>query len=113
MCDMDSFERWFDRRTLRLFDEPGRPVMVDLGRVDPSCCRPYSFAPGGVSLRVRAFGARIEPAMSAHQIAWLQLSTGLWRGICRMRIASANQLPAATITLWVPPEAITVQEDRS
>ncbi len=65
MYDMDSFEGWFDRRTLRLFDEPGRQVMVDMGRVDPSCGRPYAFAPGGVSLRVRAFGARIEPTMMA------------------------------------------------
>lgn len=113
MYDTESFEGWFDRRTLRLFDEPGRQVMVDMGRVDPSCGRPYAFAPGGVSLRVRAFGARIEPTMPAYQIAWLQLSTGLWRGICRMHIASANQLSAATISLWVPPEAITVQEGKT
>lgn len=97
---------------MRVFD-PARPVLVDMGAVDPSCGRPYSAAEGGVSLRVRAFGARIEPMMPARQVAWLQLSNGLWRGICEMRIESANQVSAATIILWVPPDAITVEQETS
>ena len=66
------FEMWPDRRTVRLFDPP-RPVVIDMAIVDPACGRPYGFAPHGVSLRVRAFGARIEPHMPAQQLAWLQL----------------------------------------
>lgn len=93
-----------------MFDPP-RPVMVDMGTLDPSCGRPYAATEGGVSLRIRAFGARIEPMMPAGQVAWLQLSNGLWRGICEMRIESANHVSAATITLWVPPEAIHIQEE--
>ncbi len=68
------FEGWPDGRTLRVFDPP-RPVVVDMVRFDPTSGRPYSAAPEGVSLRVRASGARIEAAMPARQLAWLQLSS--------------------------------------
>ncbi len=105
------FETWPDHRTLRVFD-PARPVVVDMVRADPSCGRPYSAAPGGVSLRVRASGAKIEPTMPALQLAWLQLSNGLWRGICELEVRSANHASSMTITLWVPPEAIQVQENQ-
>lgn len=74
------WESWPDQRTLQLFTPP-RPVVVDMVRLDPNCGRPYSAAPEGVSLRVRASGARIEPTMPARQLAWLQLSNGLWRAI--------------------------------
>lgn len=84
------FEGWPDGRTLRVFDPP-RPVVVDMVRFDPTSGRPYSAAPEGVSLRVRASGARIEAAMPARQLAWLQLSNGLWRGICEMQLRSANR----------------------
>lgn len=63
------------------------------------------------ALRVRAFGARVEPLLPAHQIVWLRLANGLWRGICRMRVDSANHLSTATNMLGVPPEAITVHEE--
>lgn len=102
------FDNWPDRRTLRVF-EPARPVLLDMATADPSCGFSSMSAGGGVSLRIRAFGARIEPTMPALQLAWLQLSNGLWRGICEMRIESANHVSSATITIWVPPEAIHLQ----
>lgn len=73
-----------DTRTLRVFDPP-KPVVVDIAIAAPSCGRSYA-AGGGVSLRVRAFGARIEPTMPALLLAWLQTSNGLWRGICQMPV---------------------------
>lgn len=103
------WESWPDQRTLRLFTPP-RPVVVDMVRLDPNCGRPYSAAPEGVSLRVRASGARIEPTMPARQLAWLQLSNGLWRAICELTVSSANRVSSMTLTLWVPPEAIRLQE---
>lgn len=103
------FEAWPDGRTLRVFDPP-RPVVLDMVRFDPTSGCPYSAAPEGVSLRVRASGARIESVMPARQLAWLQLCNGLWRGICEMELRSANRTSSMTITLWVPPEAIQVQE---
>lgn len=56
------FEAWPDERTLRVFDPP-RLVVLDMVRFDPTSGRPYSAAPEGVSLRVRASGARIESVM--------------------------------------------------
>lgn len=106
------FEMWSDRRTVRQFDPP-RPVVIDMTILDPACGRPYGFAPGGVSLRVRAFGARIEARMPAQQLAWLQLSSGLWRGICQMRIESVNHVSSVAVMLWVPPEAIRVEREAS
>lgn len=50
--------------------------------------------------------------MPALQLAWLQLSNGLWRGICELEVRSANHASSMTITLWVPPEAIQVQENQ-
>jgi len=81
--------------------------------LDPNCGRPYSAATEGVSLRVRASGARIEPTMPARQqLAWLQLSNGLWRAICELTVSSANRVSSMTLTLWVLPEAIRVQEKK-
>ncbi|WP_262338933.1 hypothetical protein [Gordonia sp. CNJ-863] len=57
------FDHWPDTRALRVFDPP-KPVVVDMAIADPSCGRSYA-AGRGVSLRVRASGARIEPAMPA------------------------------------------------
>ncbi|MCX2966493.1 hypothetical protein [Gordonia aquimaris] len=57
-----------------MFDPP-RPVLIDMATADPSCSRPYVTAAGSVSLRVRAFGVRIEPTMPAQQTAWLQLAS--------------------------------------
>ena len=98
-----------DTRTLRVFDPP-KPVVVDIAIAAPSCGRSYA-AGGGVSLRVRASGARIEPTMNALLLAWLQTSNGLWRGICQMPVESANRVSSATITMWVPPEALQPRQD--
>ena len=103
------FDHWPDTRTLRVFDPP-KPVVVDIAIAAPSCGRSYA-AGGGVSLRVRAFGARIEPTMPALLLAWLQTSNGLWRGICQMPVESANRVSSATITMWVPPEALQPRQD--
>ncbi|AFR51413.1 hypothetical protein [Gordonia sp. KTR9] len=103
------FDHWPDTRTLRVFDPP-RPVLIDMAIADPSCGRSYA-AGGGVSLRVRASGARIGPTMPAFLLAWLQTSNGLWRGVCQMPVKSANQVSKATITMWVPPEALQPRED--
>lgn len=70
---MSMFDRWPDTRTLRVVDPP-RPVLIDMAIADPSCGRSYA-AGGGVSLRVRASGARIEPTMPALLMAWLQVSS--------------------------------------
>ncbi len=50
--------------------------------------------------------------MPARQLAWLQLSNGLWRAICELTVSSANRVSSMTLTLWVPPEAIRVQEKK-
>lgn len=105
------FDDWPDTRTLRVFDPP-RPVLIDMAIADPSCGRSYA-AGGGVSLRVRASGARIEPTMPALLLAWLQTSNGLWRGVCQMPVESANHVSATTITMWVPPEALQPREDEA
>ena len=44
-------------------------------------------------------------------LAWLQTSNGLWRGICQMPVESANRVSSATITMWVPPEALQPRQD--
>lgn len=103
------FDQWPDDRTLRVF-EPPKPVLIDMAIADPSCGRSLT-AGGGVSLRVRASGARIEPTMPAFLLAWLQVSNGLWRGICQLRVESANHVSSATITMWVPPEALHLREE--
>lgn len=103
------FDHWPDTGTLRVFDPP-RPVSIDMAVADPSCGRTYA-AGGGVSLRVRASGARIEPTMRGLLLAWLQLSNGLWRGICQVPVESANHVSSATIAMWVPPEALRPSED--
>ncbi|AZZ83963.1 hypothetical protein C5O27_22585 (plasmid) [Gordonia alkanivorans] len=105
------FDDWPDTRTLRVFDPP-RPVLIDMAIADPSCGRSYA-AGGGVSLRVRASGARIEPTMPALLLAWLQTSNGLWRGVCQMPVESANHVSATTITMWVPSEALQPREDEA
>lgn len=39
-------------------------------------------------------------------------SNGLWRAICELTVSSANRVSSMTLTLWVPPEAIRVQEKK-
>ncbi|MYR08962.1 hypothetical protein GTV32_22780 [Gordonia sp. SID5947] len=107
---MFEWDLWPDRRTLRLC-EPPRAVVVDMSVLDPTAGRPVGFAPSQVSLRVRAFGVRVEREMPARLVAWLQLCDGQWRALCELPIQSVNGVSRATVTLWVPPEAMRLPAD--
>ncbi|ROZ88078.1 hypothetical protein EEB19_22335 [Gordonia sp. OPL2] len=101
------FEQWSDARTLRVFDPP-RAVTVDMTVIDPTLGRGRRFGRSGVSLHVRANGAQINPQLAGWQMAWLGMADGQWRALVYVQISSANGQSRLPVTLWVPPDALTV-----
>lgn len=85
---------------------PPRPVMVDmiaaLGWAFPMVgARP-------VTLAERAYGLRIEHYQPGEQLAWALSSRGVWMGVVRVDIASANAAVTVASCLWVPTHAISL-----
>lgn len=85
---------------------PPRPVMVNM-----IAALGWAFPMVGarsVTLAERAYGLRIEHYQPGEQLAWALSCRGVWVGIVRVEIASANAAVAVASCLWVPAEAITL-----
>ena len=62
-------------------------------------------------LWVRGFGLRLEPRMSGTQRAWVRRSDGGWISVVDVAAASGNGQSRVNMTLWLPPDVITVDGD--
>jgi hypothetical protein len=84
-----------------------RPVWVDTARVLPAS----GIRQDELPLWVRASGLRLEPRMAGTQRAWVRRSDGGWISVVDVAAASGNGQSRVDMTLWLPPEVITVDGD--
>jgi len=84
-----------------------RPVWVDTARVLPGS----GIRQDELPLWVRAGGLRLEPRVSGTQRAWVRRSDGGWISVVDVAAASGNGQSRLNMTLWLPPDVITVDDD--
>lgn len=101
----DLFDRWKNDAAYPTLFPVDRPVRVEIARALPA---------GGARVRqdtlplwVRGCGLRLEPWMTARQVAWVRRSDGGFLAVVLLDAASANGHSAVTMQLWLGPESFT------
>ncbi|GAA4684281.1 hypothetical protein GCM10023197_45800 [Gordonia humi] len=98
-------------RVIHLYDPP-EPVSISMRSIDPVIGQPgYSSSPTHPSLRVRAAGIRVEPAVDGYLLTAVRPSDGQWRAIVHIELRSANGRTGIQVPVWVQPEAVRRKED--
>jgi hypothetical protein len=81
-----------------------RPVWVDTARVLPAS----GIRQDELPLWVRTGALRLEPLMSARQVAWIRrASDGGLLAVVLVPASSANGKSKVTMQLWLEPDLIT------
>ena len=101
------FDRWQNSGEYPTLFQVNRQVWVDMPRVLPTS----GIRQDELPLWVKSYGLRLEPRMSGTQRAWLRRSDGSWIAVVDVQAASGNGHSQVSMTLWLPPEVISIDGD--
>lgn len=99
------FDRWENDAAYPTLFRVNRPVRVEIARALPDIGA--GMRQDTLPLWVRGFGLRLEPWMSARQVAWIRTSAGGFLAVVLLDAASANGHSAITMQLWLGPESFS------
>jgi hypothetical protein len=99
------FEAWQDDPDYPTLYRMDREVLVDVTRAFPGIRRQRQDE---LALWIKASALRLEPLMSARQVAWIRrASDGGWLAVVLVPASSANGKSKVTMQLWLEPDLIT------